>query len=239
MSRLKSIANSLERALVGTEKISPETEEFIRKYVHSTGRAKSLPSRKSKLLNFAIGPSGASNILKARYMQGGILGPGGVILGEMAPSQEYIDLIRGIVRSRGGGVLDPATGRVVSRRRATAKAIARTPLEALNPALLLGFPAYDISNSLKAKPGEENYGTKGMGSALGSGLGFIVGAPLGIVGALGVSHLGSSAGGTLGGIISSENKPNTLNKQLNSSSMDLATIAAKTFLDLAAREHYN
>jgi len=239
MTRLRSVANAIERALVGTERLTPETQEFVSKYVHSSGRAKNIQGRKSKLLNFAIGPQGAANILKARYEQGGILGPGGIILGEMAPSQEYIELLRSVLKSGGGDILDPATGKLISRKRAVAKAIAKTPLEALNPALLLGFPAYDISNSLKAKPGDENYGTKGIGTALGTGLGFVVGAPLGILGALGTSHLAGSAGGALGELISSKDIPTELKKQVDSSNTGLATLAARTFLDMSTNKYYN
>lgn len=203
MSKLKSIGGAIERALVGSESLSPELKEFTEKYVHSTGRAKHLPSRKSKLLNFAIGPEGAANILKARYTQGGVLGPGGLILGELAPSEEYLRLLSSIKNSKGTSVIDPVTGKIISKNKAVLKALGKTPLEALNPAFLLGFPAYDIHQSLTtAKPGDENYGARGVGSALGSGIGFILGAPLGLVGGLGLSHLGTEVGKRIGGSLS-------------------------------------
>jgi hypothetical protein len=242
MSKLKSIGGAIERALVGSESLSPELKEFTEKYVHSTGRAKHLPGRKSKILNFAIGPEGAANILKSRYAQGGIFGPGGLILGEMAPSQEYLNLIRNIRKSSDGLILDPGTGRLISKKRAVAKAIGKTPLEALNPAFLLGFPAYDLYSSFKAEPGDYNYGAKGVGAALGSGLGFILGAPLGLVGGIGISHLGSSLGGRLGSSLSKtpvEQTQGTTENTMDSKSKEVAYSTAKALFDAYNESKYN
>jgi hypothetical protein len=242
MSKIKSIGGAIERALVGSESLSPELKQFTEKYIYSTGRAKHLPGRKSKILNFAIGPEGAANILKARYAQGGIFGPGGLILGEMAPSQEYLDLIRNIGKSSDGLILDPGTGRLISKKRAVAKAIGKTPLEALNPAFLLGFPAYDVYSSLNAKPGDDNYGAKGVGTALGSGLGFILGAPLGLVGGLGISHIGSSLGGRLGNSLSKtpvSQTTNTLEDTMKIEGKDVAYTTAKALFDAYNGSNYN
>jgi hypothetical protein len=241
MSKLKSIGGAIERALVGSESLSPELKEFTEKYVHSTGRAKHLPSRKSKLLNFAIGPEGAANILKARYTQGGVLGPGGIILGELAPSQEYIDLLKRISKASGNKIIDPATGKEITRRRGALKAIAKTPLEALNPAFLLGFPAYDTYSALKAKPGDENYGARGVGGALGSGLGFILGAPLGLVGGIGLSHIGHSLGESAGDLFSGTPRGEPVkSEQVGKDILDkqIPVIAAKALFDAYRHSDY-
>lgn len=189
MSKLSRLGSIVERALVGTEKLSPELQKYVDTYTHSSGRAKELSLPRSTLLSMAIGPQGAADVLKSRYIRGGLLGPGGILLGEMAPSQEYLDLARDVLTNKsvaGGG----------SKAMRAAKLLVKTPMEALNPIMLAGLPAYDLSQHFKHKArGEDTEST--LGNILGSNLGFFVGGPFGLAGGLGASYLGGKLGDSI------------------------------------------
>lgn len=204
VSKLTDIA---AKALVGTEKLAPETLAATRKLVTESGRIRDGALGKRKMLgNLLIGKRGAGDAIKARYTQGGVIGPGGLILGELAFDPRYRELIRGIKASRGGqSVVNPYTGEAVSRAKAVRTALGKGATESINPLFLLAFPAMEISEAARLDEADPLGGTSGMLRALGGAAGFAAAGPLGLLGGMTASSLGSRLGESVGGLFDKKN----------------------------------
>lgn len=197
----KKLLDGLSKALVGAEKLAPEVEESVRKLVTSTGRIneKALANRRFGG-NLLLGQKGALDAVKARYRQGGAFGPGGVVMGELAVDPRYKKLVKELVEAKGTPhIVDPYTGKLISRNKAMAKVIGKGATESINPAFLLGFPALEMYDATKNPDYLEEGGYSGLLGALGSGVGFMAGGPLGLVGGMGASMLGQNLGASIGG----------------------------------------
>lgn len=202
MSRLSRMGSVVERALVGTEKLAPEVEQATRNLVSSSGRINHDVLGNRKLLgDLLIGKKGTTDALKARYRQGGIIGPGGLVMGEFAVDPRYKELVNAFrAAPKGANVVDPYTGKLVSKRTAVRMLATKGLGQGLNPLFLLGFPVMDISSAISTPDSDPHGGNSGILGALGGGLGFAVGGPLGLVGGLGASHVGQSIGRSIGGL---------------------------------------
>lgn len=202
MSKEKALS-AVTKALVGTEKLAPEVESAARKFVSDTGRINHEALGKRRLLgDLLIGKKGVTEALKARYAQGGILGPGGLVMGEFALDPRYKQLVSNYRQSpKGTAVLDPYTGEALSREVATKKLVTKGLGESINPMFLLGFPAMDVSSAISMDPSDEHGGMSGILGALAGGAGFAMGGPLGLVGGLGASMLGENIGKSVGGLL--------------------------------------
>ena len=199
MSKIR-LADRLTKLLVGTEKLSPEAQASIRKHVSGTGRIDIASLGKRRLMgDILIGKKGTTEALKARYAQGGVLGPGGLVRGELAVDPKYKELIRNFKESKGSReVLNPYTGETISKAKASRMLATKGIGQGVNPLFLLGFPLSDIKTSLDTPSHEQHGGASGVLGALGSGLGFAAAAPLGLVGGIGASMLGEHLGSAVG-----------------------------------------
>jgi hypothetical protein len=199
MSKIR-LADKLVKLLVGTEKLVPEVQAGVRKYVSNTGRIDPSALSKRRLMgDILIGQKGSLDAIKARYTQGGMLGPGGLVRGELAIDPKYKELIKNFKGAKGANeVLNPYTGELVSKAKATQMLATKGIGQSINPLFLLGFPIADIKSSLDTPSHEQYGGASGVLSALGSGLGFAAAAPLGLVGGIGASMLGEHLGSAIG-----------------------------------------
>jgi hypothetical protein len=202
MSKSRALER-LGRALVGAEKLSPEVEAAARKYVSETGRINHEALGKRRLLgDLLIGKKGTVDALKARYAQGGIIGPGGLIMGEFALDPRYKQLVKNYRSApRGAAVIDPYTGKALSRAKATQRLATKGLGQSINPLFLLGFPAADIASAINTPDSDEHGGMSGILGALAGGAGFAIGGPLGLVGGIGASMAGERAGKAVGGLL--------------------------------------
>lgn len=199
----KKILDGVSKFLVGSEKVAPEVQKAISSYVTPTGRLVEESLQKRRLLgNLLIGKKGTMEALKGRYQQGGLLGPGGLVRGELALDPRYKELLKNIKnRDSSGMVLDPYTGKLVSGKRAITKGVTKGVGQSINPLFLLGFPIADIKSSLETDSSDIQGGSSGVLGAIGSGLGFAAAAPLGLVGGIGASMLGETLGQNIGSVI--------------------------------------
>lgn len=201
MSRYR-ILDRAAKALVGTEKLAPEIESAARKYVSSTGRINHEALGKRRLLgDLLIGKKGVTEALKARYRQGGVIGPGGLIRGELALDPRFKELVRNYKQAPSGSTLvDPYTGQVISRAKATRMLATKGLGQSINPLFLLGFPAADVATAIATPDADEHGGMSGILGGLAGGAGFAIGGPLGLVGGIGASMLGENLGKAVGGV---------------------------------------
>jgi hypothetical protein len=199
MSKIR-LADKLTKLLVGSEKLAPEIQSSVRKYVSETGRIDPSALGKRRLMgDILIGQKGSLDAVKARYAQGGMLGPGGLVRGELALDPKFKELVKNFKASKGSGkVLNPYSGELVSKSKATQMLATKGIGQGINPLFLLGFPISDIKSSLDAPSHEQHGGASGVLGALGSGLGFAAAAPLGLVGGIGASMLGEHLGSAVG-----------------------------------------
>ena len=206
MSKAKALS-AVTKALVGTEKLAPEVESNARKFVSETGRINdgSLGSRRL-LGDLLIGKRGVTGALKARYAQGGIFGPGGLVMGEFALDPRYKQLVSNYRQApTGTAILDPYSGQIVSRSKATKKLVTKGLGQSISPMFLLGFPAMDVARAISTDPGDEHGGMSGILGALAGGAGFAMGGPLGLVGGMGASMLGEHVGTSVGSLFDPKN----------------------------------
>mgnify|MGYP001317084651 CR=1 FL=1 len=201
MSKAK-ITDNLVKFLVGTEKLAPEVRAGVRKYVSETGRLAEESLGKRRLMgDLLIGKKGTTDALKARYTQGGVFGPGGLVMGELAVDPKFKKLVKNFKKAKGSNkVLDPYSGKTISKNKATALIATKGVGQGLNPLFLLGFPIADIKTSLDTDASEEHGGASGFLGALGSGLGFAAAGPLGLVGGMGASMVGENLGSAVGSL---------------------------------------
>ena len=199
MSKSK-VLSAVSRALVGTEKLAPEVESVARKFVSDTGRINQEALGKRRLLgDLLIGKKGSAEALKARYAQGGLIGPGGLIMGEFALDPRYKELIKNYKKAtKGTNVIDPYTGKQLTRAGATKKLVTKGIGESINPLFLLGFPAMDVATAVSTPSSDEYGGMSGILGALAGGAGFAIGGPMGLTGGIGASMLGEHLGHTVG-----------------------------------------
>jgi hypothetical protein len=219
LSRIKSLGSAVEKALVGVESLPSEVERSIRKYVHSSGYIDHASLGKRRLLgDLIIGKPKALEAIKGRYRQGGLLGPGGVVRGELAIDPRVKALAREISRAKKMGakqLIDPYTGNLVDYRQAVKTLVKRGVGQSVNPLFLLGFPAMDVASALSTPDHESHGGVSGILGGLGSGIGFAAAAPLGLLGGIGISHALGSAGTSIGKLLDPE-EPNSLPSQISS-----------------------
>ena len=201
MSKAK-VLSAVSKALVGTEKLAPEVEAAARKLVSDTGRINQEALGKRRLLgDLLIGKKGTTQALKARYQQGGIIGPGGLIMGEFALDPRYKQLVKNYRQAaKGAPVVDPYSGQNLTRAGATKKLVTKGLGESINPMFLLGFPAMDVATALNTPDSDEHGGMSGILGALAGGAGFAIGGPMGLVGGMGASMLGENIGKSVGGL---------------------------------------
>lgn len=199
MSKLR-MADRLAKFLVGTEKLAPEVQASVRKYVSDAGRIDNSALTNRRLMgDILIGQKGSLDAVKARYTQGGVLGPGGLVRGELAIDPKFKELVKNFKSSKGSDkVLNPYSGELVSKAKATQMLATKGIGQGINPLFLLGFPIADIKSSLDTPSHEQHGGASGVLGALGSGLGFAAAAPLGLVGGIGASMLGEHLGAAIG-----------------------------------------
>lgn len=198
---LGKLSDKLTRLLVGTEKLAPKVEKNIRKYVSSTGRLEESVLGKRRLHgDILIGKKGTTDALKARYIQGGVLGPGGLVRGELALDPKFKELVKNVQGSKGSSatITNPYTGEQISKAKAVRMLATKGLGQSINPLFLLGFPIADVHSSMGTAAHEQHGGNSGILGALGSGLGFAAAAPLGLVGGIGASMLGEHLGSAVG-----------------------------------------
>lgn len=202
MRNLAPLLGKLEKTLVGAERLAPEVQKSVSKYITPSGRIieDSLKNR-AKGLNLLLGQKGGLNVIKSRFRQGGILGPGGLFLGDLALDPNYKQLLTNLKNSKGFNyVIDPKTGKSITKRKAVAKVLGGGIIEGMNPAFGIGFPILDAKAALDSPDYEEGGGYSGLLGALGSGIGFAAGGPLGLIGGMAAGELGGGIGRTLGGM---------------------------------------
>lgn len=201
MSKSK-VLSAVSKALVGSEKLAPEVEAAARKLVSDTGRINHEALGKRRLLgDLLIGKKGTSQALKARYQQGGIIGPGGLIMGEFALDPRYKQLVKNYRQAaKGTTIVDPYSGQNLTRAGATKKLVTKGLGQSVNPLFLLGFPAMDVATAINTPDSDQHGGMSGILGALAGGAGFAIGGPLGLVGGIGASMLGENIGKSVGGL---------------------------------------
>lgn len=202
MSKIR-LGDKLTKLLVGSEKLTPEVQANVRKYVSDTGRIDTTTLGKRRLMgDILIGKKGAMDAVRARYAQGGVLGPGGLVRGELALDPKYKQLVKNFRSAKGSKeVLNPYTGEQISKAKAARMLATKGVGQSINPLFLLGFPIADIKTSLDTPSHEQHGGSSGILGALGSGIGFAAAAPLGLVGGIGASMLGETLGSSLGAAV--------------------------------------
>jgi hypothetical protein len=226
------ILDKVTRFLVGSEKMAPEALQAARKFVGETGRINHQALGDRRLLgDLLIGKKGTMQALKGRFSQGGVFGPGGLVAGEIAVDPKFKDLIKNYRGApKGSRIVDPYTGASMSRAGATGKLVAKGLGESVNPLFVLGFPAMDIASAINTPDEDEHGGMSGVLGALGSGLGFAVAGPLGLVGSMGAGHVGQRIGSSVGKIFDPKEKsPNTFNKAASQPASPLILDAAIPF----------
>jgi hypothetical protein len=185
LTKSASLAKAL-RALAVGKKLSPSELAWIRKSVTESGAAANPTG--GLLRSLLIGQRGAADVLKGRMAQGGFFGRGGLLRGELAPP---VDLINAVKRLR-GNQYGLSVGKH-TRLGDSGRALGLGANYALTAGLGVGIPALGISQALKSDSPIE-----GTGRALGEGVGYLAGGPLGLLGFMGASMAGGEVGGRAG-----------------------------------------
>ena len=184
-------AGAVKRVLFGNKSLSPKALEEVRKSVTPSGWIPVDPDRgfiKSLLLGHAKNPLQA---IKSRFQQGGVLGKGGLIRGELAVNPELFERIN---RIKGGTARWTDYPMVPGHLLGTAA----------NAGFMVGLPAVGVHSAMTAPllPGETR-----LGNALrevGSTGGWYLAGPLGLPAEL----LAGAAFGTAGESIGKALMPN-------------------------------
>jgi hypothetical protein len=190
LTKSAGLAKALRSLAVG-KKLSPSELAWARKSVTESGAAAG-PSG-GFLRSLLIGSRGAPGVLKGRLAQGGLLGKGGLLRGELAPPLELLNAIKRLKGSRYGLPTSKHTLLGDSGR-----AVGLGANYALTAGLGVGIPALGVSQALKSDTPIE-----GTGRAIGEGVGYLAGGPLGLLGFMGASMAGGAAGGSAGAAIES------------------------------------
>jgi hypothetical protein len=195
--RIKSgaLSDIASRALFGAKNLSAAELENIGKYVTRSGHVRA-NSQRGLLKSTLLGNENAMNILKSRYRQGGLIGKGGIVLGEIAPSDDFINSAKKLKRYLGSA---PGTAHDMTRSDISNLAFGGLGT-GLGVGFTLGYPlldAYDIARGRNPEYGEGKRGS-GVVGALGSGAGFLLssgfGLPAGILASSVGKHIGERVG---------------------------------------------
>jgi hypothetical protein len=197
----KPFSNVISKALFGNKNLTPDQVADISNYVTRHGYSK-VKSSRGMLKSLLLGNEYAIPLAKARFAQGGILGKGGLILGDLAPDDKFIAGARKIRK-----YLNSAPNTPHDITSEDLKNVAKgLPGLALGAGFSVGFPLLDASRAIS---GESEYGENkgsGVGAALGSGLGFALSSGFGLPAGMLASTIGSRVGAGLGGIFDSVNR---------------------------------
>ncbi len=174
-------------------KLRPSELARVSKYVTESGYPTQL--RGGLLRSLLIGNKDALKVMRARYAQGGVIGKGGLLRGELAPDPRLVESVKRIFS--GNSIPTKAGIRHGGRPYVDAGDYLRTTGLGANYALHLGLgvglPYFGVREALKG-----NEAAAGVGQSLGEGAGYLLGGPLGIAGILaggiGGGMLGRSAG---------------------------------------------
>jgi hypothetical protein len=203
--KTSGVIDSAAKMLVGNKRLTGRQLDYIDNYVTRHGAIKpELKNNRGFFKGILLGNEHVMDINKARYMQGGLLGKGGLIRGELAPSDEYMDSARNLknyILSDAGTPSD--FGWKDAKNLATG-----TPMNALNIGFNVGMPTVE---AYKAAKGEsEEYGDRkgaGAGAALGSGLGFLLTSQMGMPAGMVASYIGKRIGESAGGVFDRKKTP--------------------------------
>ena len=203
INRLAKRLGTIEKAMLGDpnihSRLSSKDLAELRKYVAKSGRMTDAAHKGgSGVRRMLIGGPAAQQVLKSRYAQGGMLGPGGVVFGDLGMRPELRAALSNINRRISGGPSASAAP-VGADLKTVAK---RSPGQLLNVGFGLGFPAMGVHSALTADPNDPEAGARGIGSALLGGAGFLAATPYGLGGTILASSLGSSLGSELGSLFS-------------------------------------
>ncbi len=204
-------ADVASRALFGSKALSPEQLAYVNKFVTRAGHSK-VTSQRKFLKGLAMGHENALDLMKARYMQGGLLGKGGIILGEVAPNDEFIQSASKLKRylKSNAGTEHDLTKKDVTNLLGGGLGLG------LSGGFMLGYPALEAYQAARGR--NEEFGPNrrgaGVGAALGGGLGFLLTGGMGLPAGMLASHLGRKAGAGIGkvfdpaeNILSAEDSP--------------------------------
>lgn len=229
-----NLTKLVSKFLIGTEKLSPKVESNLRRLITSSGRAlETSANSRGFLMDTLIGRKGGLDVIKARVQQGGLLGPGGAILGDAALDPKFKQLVRNIASSKGAKeIVNPSTGKAISRTSAYGKALGMGALESLNPIFSLGMPVLDARAAMLRPDYEEDGGYSGILKALGSGAGFAIGGPLGLIGGSITGELGGRLGKSIGEMF------DPTNTDLKNINVALKKIPSNYILDEAVPSQY-
>jgi hypothetical protein len=209
---LRAISRSLaaaERAAIGDaglkHTLSKKELAVLRKYVSEAGRVtEEAKQGGSGLRKALIGSTAAPEVVKARYAQGGLLGPGGVLLGDLAMTEPLRQSLRRTGSRLRGKAVDPSEATLGQDLKQLAKGL---PGQGVNLGFGLGFPIAGALSAQGMDPSLEEGGLSGVGRALGSGLGFLGAAPFGLGGSILGSHFGGDLGSSIGKLLESKPEP--------------------------------
>ena len=206
MIKVSSIGSVLKQLAVG-RKLSPVQQAFVRKHVTEGGYAKG--HKGGTLRKLLVGPEGATNTLKARYLQGGVVGKGGLLRGELSPSPELLATLN---RVRSGNALPTYAykpgGSVLPKISPGdyASLAGQGSLYGMNLGFGVGLPGY-LAYDAATNPMHASKDRAGLAAeALGSGAGYLLGGPLGLVGAIAASQALGGASKAVGQSLSSGSK---------------------------------
>jgi hypothetical protein len=204
--KTSSVGSVLKQLALG-RKLSPVQRAFTRKHVTAGGYAKG--HQGGTLRKLLVGPKGATNTLKARYLQGGIAGKGGLLRGELAPSPELLETLK---RVRGGNALPTyayrPSGSMLPKVSPGdySSLLGQGSMYGMNLGFGVGLPGY-LAYDAATNPAHASGDRAGLAAeALGSGAGYLLGGPLGLVGAMAASQALGGAGKAVGQSLSSGSK---------------------------------
>jgi hypothetical protein len=197
-----SVGSVIRNALVGNKTMRPSELASVRKYITESGHPTN--PRGGILRNLLVGSPDALNIIRSRFAQGGVLGRGGLIRGELAPDPALIASLRRIYQ---GNPLPTragigAKGKPLIDSGDYLRSAGLGANYALHLGLGLGIPYLGVREALKSSDPAQ-----GVGQSLGEGAGYLLGGPLGLTGLMLAGGLGGSAGASAGRAVSAATTP--------------------------------
>jgi hypothetical protein len=204
MYKQSNMIDLAAKALSGSKNLSRAQSSLIKKYITEYGAVNpNLVSNRGFFKNLLLGSEHAPQITKARYLKGGVIGKGGLILGELAPSDEYID---SAIKFK-DYLIDPAKSGKKFTSSDAKTLISGTPGNLLNVGFNVGLPIMEAREAYKGE--SEEYGDRvgeGTGAALGSGLGFLLANNYGLPLGMASSYVGKRIGSSIGKLFDSKKK---------------------------------
>jgi hypothetical protein len=163
------------------------TDEDIAAIEAARGGAGSRIGRGAREIAFGEAPL---KMLKQRYQVGGLLGPGGVVMGDMGISPATTRAVK--------DVLDPKELGTTERLKAVGRAGFYGGQELLDKGLSYGLPSYAVYE-MATRP-EETKGQRGaaLGQTLGDVIGWSAGSPFGLIGGTGIAGTITELGKRIG-----------------------------------------